>query len=95
MRNGAFDYLQKPFKREDLLLAVKRGLAQRKLEQEVTALRQRLEELGETDTIQSRSPAMQEQLEKSAARRRHRRDHHDSGGKRHRQGSDGALHPRS
>jgi DNA-binding NtrC family response regulator len=64
MRNGAFDYLQKPFKREDLLLAVKRGLAQRKLEQEVTALRQRLEDLGETDTIQSRSPAMQEQLEK-------------------------------
>ncbi len=65
MRNGAFDYLQKPFKREDLLLAVKRGLAQRKLEQEVTALRQRLEELGETDTIQSHSPAMQEQLEKA------------------------------
>jgi DNA-binding NtrC family response regulator len=24
MRNGAFDYLQKPFKREDLLLVVKR-----------------------------------------------------------------------
>jgi DNA-binding NtrC family response regulator len=65
MRNGAFDYLQKPFKREDLLLAVKRGLAQRKLEQEVTALRQRLEDLGETDTIQSHSPAMQEQLERA------------------------------
>jgi two-component system response regulator AtoC len=65
MRNGAFDYLQKPFKREDLLLAVKRGLAQRKLAQEVNSLRQRLEDLGETDTIQSHSPAMQEQLEKA------------------------------
>ncbi len=65
MRNGAFDYLQKPFKREDLLLAVRRALAQGKLEQEVTALRQRLEELGEAETIESRSPAMQEQLEKA------------------------------
>lgn len=65
MRNGAFDYLQKPFKREDLLLAVKRALAQRKLEKEVTVLRRRLEELGETDTIQSRSPAMLEQLERA------------------------------
>lgn len=65
MRNGAFDYLQKPFKRDDLLLAVKRGLAQRKLEREVRVLRERLEELGETDTISSRSPAMQEQLEKA------------------------------
>ncbi len=65
MRNGAFDYLQKPFKREDLLLAVKRGLAQSALEQKVTALQQRLEELGETDTIQSCSPAMQEQIEKA------------------------------
>ncbi len=65
MRSGAFDYLQKPFKREDLLLAVKRGLKKSELEQEVTALRQRLEELGETDTIQSHSPAMQEQVEKA------------------------------
>ncbi|HKW99537.1 MAG TPA: sigma-54 dependent transcriptional regulator [Bryobacteraceae bacterium] len=62
MRNGAFDYLQKPFKRADLLLAVKRILAQRKLEQEVTELRQRLEDLGEADFIESRSPAMQEQM---------------------------------
>ena len=63
MRNGAFDYLRKPFKREDLLLVVKRGLAQRKLEREVTALRQRLEDLGETEAIESRSPVMQEQVE--------------------------------
>ena len=65
MRNGAFDYLQKPFKREDLLLAVKRGLALCKLEQEVATLRQRLEDLGESDSIHSRSPAMREQCEKA------------------------------
>src|ERR1039458_1557987 len=35
MRNGAFDYLQKPFKREDLLLVVKRALSHVELEQEV------------------------------------------------------------
>ena len=35
MRNGAFDYLQKPFKREDLLLVVKRALSHASLEHEV------------------------------------------------------------
>jgi two-component system response regulator AtoC len=65
MRNGAFDYLQKPFKREDLLLAVKRALMQGKLEQEVTALRHQLEDIGGPGTIESHSPAMQEQLEKA------------------------------
>ena len=33
MRNGAFDYLQKPFKREDLLLVVKRALSHAELKQ--------------------------------------------------------------
>ncbi|MBI3667640.1 MAG: sigma-54-dependent Fis family transcriptional regulator [Acidobacteria bacterium] len=63
MRNGAFDYLQKPFKREELLLTVERALAQRKLEREVETLRGRLEALGETDHLESRSPAMLEQIE--------------------------------
>ncbi len=65
MRNGAFDYLQKPFKREDLLLAVKRGLSQGKLQQEVTTLRQQLEDIGGPVTIESHSPAMREQLERA------------------------------
>ncbi|MGD0498950.1 MAG: sigma-54 dependent transcriptional regulator [Bryobacteraceae bacterium] len=64
MRNGAFDYLQKPFKREDLLLVVKRALSHAELEQEVERLRGRLEALGETDHPQSRSPAMLEQIDK-------------------------------
>jgi DNA-binding NtrC family response regulator len=64
MRNGAFDYLQKPFKREDLLLVVKRALTQAKLEHEVETLKGRLEALGETDAAQTRSPAMLDQTEK-------------------------------
>jgi DNA-binding NtrC family response regulator len=64
MRNGAFDYIQKPFKREDLLLVVKRALSHATLEREVERLRGRLESLGETDHPQSRSAAMLEQTEK-------------------------------
>ncbi|MDR3703682.1 MAG: sigma-54 dependent transcriptional regulator [Candidatus Sulfopaludibacter sp.] len=58
MRNGAFDYLQKPFRREDLMLVVKRALSHVELEQEVGRLKGRLEALGETDHPQTRSAAM-------------------------------------
>lgn len=65
MRNGAFDYLQKPFKREDLLLVVNRALSHASLEREVVSLQGRLEALGETEAAQSRSPSMLEQMEKA------------------------------
>ncbi len=64
MRNGAFDYLQKPFKREDLLLVVNRALSNARLQHEVQTLKGRLESLGETEAAQSHSPAMLEQMEK-------------------------------
>ena len=64
MRNGAFDYLQKPFKREDLLLVVKRALSHTSLKHEVETLKDRLEALGEADAAQSRSAAMLDQMEK-------------------------------
>ncbi len=64
MRNGAFDYLQKPFKRDDLLLVVNRALSHASLAHEVTQLKGRLESLGESDAAQSRSPAMLEQMDK-------------------------------
>ena len=64
MRNGAFDYLQKPFKREDLLLVVNRALSNARLQHEVQTLKGRLESLGETEAAQSHSPSMLEQLEK-------------------------------
>jgi len=65
MRNGAFDYLQKPFKREDLVLVVKRALSHAGLEQEVERLKGRLEALGETDHPQSRSAVMLELTDKA------------------------------
>ncbi len=65
MRNGAFDYLQKPFKREDLLLLVKRALSHAELEHEVEELKGRLEALGEGDHPQSRSPLMLDLTEKA------------------------------
>lgn len=64
MRNGAFDYLQKPFKREDLLLVVKRALSLASLEHEVARLKGRLESLGEADAASSRSPGMLDLMEK-------------------------------
>ncbi len=64
MRDGAFDYLQKPFKREDLLLVVKRALSHARLEHQVEELKGRLEALGEADAAQSRSTAMLDQVEK-------------------------------
>ncbi len=64
MRIGAFDYIQKPFKREELLLAINRALSHANLEHEVERLKGRLEALGETDHAESRSPAMIEQIEK-------------------------------
>jgi DNA-binding NtrC family response regulator len=65
MRNGAFDYLQKPFKREDLLLVVRRALSHAELKREVETLKGRLEALGETDHPQSRSAAMLELSDKA------------------------------
>jgi DNA-binding NtrC family response regulator len=64
IRKGAFDYLQKPFKREELHLVVKRTLSHAKLKHEVEALKDRLEALGETEEAQSRSPLMLDQSNK-------------------------------
>jgi DNA-binding NtrC family response regulator len=64
MRNGAFDYLKKPFRREDLQLVVKRALSHARLEHQVEELKGRLEALGEVDAAQTRSPVMLELTEK-------------------------------
>jgi len=69
MRNGAFDYLQKPFKREDLLLVVNRALSLSALQHEVAQLQGRLESMGETEAAQSRSAVMLDQMDKCRRRR--------------------------
>src|ERR1039457_3467294 len=65
MRNGAFDYLPKPFKREALLLVAKRAPSHAELEQDVKRLKGRLEALGETDHPQCRSAVMLELTDKA------------------------------
>jgi putative nucleotidyltransferase with HDIG domain len=45
LRNGAYDYLPKPFEREQLLNTVRRALENRRLKRENDAYRTRLEEL--------------------------------------------------
>jgi len=64
IRKGAFDYLQKPFKRDDLLLVVNRALSHAQLEHQVETLKSRLEALGEADAAQSHSAAMLDQMNK-------------------------------
>jgi len=46
MREGAFHYIPKPFKNQEVVLTVRKGLEQRRLRTENRALRQRLEGLG-------------------------------------------------
>ncbi len=56
MREGAFHYIAKPFKNQEVVLTVRKGLEQRRLRTENRDLRQRLEGLG---TLVWRSQAME------------------------------------
>lgn len=60
MREGAFHYIPKPFKNQEVVLTVRKGLEQRQLRKENRALRQRLEGL---DRMVWRSQAMEEIIE--------------------------------
>ena len=60
MKHGAADYLTKPFEKDELLLVVKKVLKQRRLEDEVVALRTALADRVSLDGIIGASPAMQE-----------------------------------
>ena len=50
LRNGAYDYLLKPFERDQLLATVRRALEHRRLKRENDAYRTKLEDLVETRT---------------------------------------------
>lgn len=60
MREGAFHYIPKPFKNQEVVLTVRKGLEQRQLRKENRVLRQRLEGL---DRMVWRSQAMEEIIE--------------------------------
>jgi two-component system response regulator HydG len=63
IRRGAFHYLTKPFKNEELVLFVRRAVEQSALRREAERLRRALRERSVLDTIVGRSEAMREVLE--------------------------------
>jgi two-component system, NtrC family, response regulator AtoC len=65
MKLGAFDYLLKPFKTEELLILVKRIAERRSLQDENKALRQSLGDRFQFDNIISQSGPMQEVLQQA------------------------------
>lgn len=58
MREGAFDFIQKPLKPDDFQIVVDRALKQRRLEVENEALKGQLEDRFRFDNIIGQSPAM-------------------------------------
>ncbi len=60
MREGAFHYIPKPFKNQEVILTVRKGLEQRRLRNENRALRQRLAGL---ENLIWRGPAMERVVE--------------------------------
>jgi DNA-binding NtrC family response regulator len=63
MRLGAVDFLTKPVNLEHLRLVIQRALRERALEDEVTALREKLHEQYKFHTILSKSPRMHDVFE--------------------------------
>lgn len=60
MREGAFHYIPKPFKNDEVLLTVRKGLEQRRLATENRSLREQLRERYSFDNIVGKSKPMQE-----------------------------------
>ncbi len=63
MRDGAFHYIPKPFKNEEVLLTIRKGLEQRRLRNENRSLRQQLARRYSFDKILGKSQPMQQVYE--------------------------------
>ncbi len=63
MRDGAFHYIPKPFKNEEVLLTVRKGLEQRRLRHENRSLREQLARRYSFDQILGKSQPMQQVYE--------------------------------
>jgi two-component system response regulator PilR (NtrC family) len=63
MRNGAFHYIPKPFKNEEVLLTIRKGLDQRQLANENRALRAQLRQRFGFDNIIGKSKPMEQVFE--------------------------------
>src|SRR5262245_42638968 len=58
LKDGAFDYLTKPFDTEEIIVRVARSEAKRKLERELAAARTELAKRSSAETIIGKSPPM-------------------------------------
>jgi DNA-binding NtrC family response regulator len=63
MREGAFHYIPKPFKNEEVLLTVRKGLEQRRLTAENRSLKEQLQQRFAFDNIIGKSKPMQQVYE--------------------------------
>jgi DNA-binding NtrC family response regulator len=63
MKDGAFHYIPKPFKNEEVLLTVRKGLEQRRLTRENRSLREQLRQRFAFDNILGKSKPMQQVFE--------------------------------
>jgi two-component system response regulator PilR (NtrC family) len=63
MREGAFHYIPKPFKNEEVLLTLRKGLEQRRLTAENRSLREQLRQRFAFDNILGKSKPMQQVYE--------------------------------
>ncbi|HYO12203.1 MAG TPA: sigma-54 dependent transcriptional regulator [Thermoanaerobaculia bacterium] len=63
MREGAFHYIPKPFKNEEVLLTIRRGLEQRRLTSENRSLKEQLRQRFGFDNIIGKSKPMQQVYE--------------------------------
>ena len=60
MKLGAFDYISKPFKMDEILIVVRRALDERKLRHEISMLREEVQRKYEFSNIIGKSKPMQE-----------------------------------
>jgi len=63
MKSGAFDYIQKPFKHDELLLTVKRALEHKRLQEENLRLKDELKRKFSFENIIGKSKVMQDVFE--------------------------------
>jgi DNA-binding NtrC family response regulator len=63
MKIGAFDYIQKPFKHDELLLMVKRAINHKKLKEENVRLKEQLQRKFSFENIIGKSKVMQDVFE--------------------------------
>jgi DNA-binding NtrC family response regulator len=59
MKQGAFDYINKPFSTDELVLTIRRALEEQELRREVARLRQRARGVGSEIQIVGKSPAIE------------------------------------